>query len=247
MGRSRRSRRSDQWFCANWRNRSSLCAPTLHSVELIRVAIVDDHPVFAEALAALLDAEPMLSVVATATSLESARRMLDQNRVDVVLLDLDIAGDNGLRLVEERGDNAVRFVVVTALEDPDVVFEAVRRGVMGWVPKEVGIAELVRVIVGVHAGETRVPPRLLTDLLRLLRGIDTESERSRRLISALSPRECEVLKGMMAGMSRDAIAQMLHVSPNTVRTHAQHILHKLHVHTSLGAAAIARSAHLGSD
>ena len=216
-------------------------------MEIIRVAIVDDHPVFAEALGALLDAEPTLSVVATATTLESAHHMLDQNRVDVLLLDLDIAGDNGLRLVVESGHDDVRFVVVTALEDPEVVFEAIRHGVTGWVPKEVGVAELVRVIVGVHAGETRVPPRLLTDLLRLLRGIDTESERSRRLVSTLSPREREVLRCMMAGLSRDAIAKTLQLSPNTVRTHAQHILHKLHVHTSLGAAAIARSAHLGSD
>lgn len=88
---------------------------------------------------------------------------------------------------------------------------------------------------------------MLTGLLRSLRVIDGEIEQSQRLISTLSRRERDVLRLMTVGMSRNTIANSLQLSPNTVRTHAQHVLHKLEVHTALGAAAIARSAHLDQD
>jgi len=249
MRQAQSSRRADHLFCVNWRNRDCEAWTTVQAVVNIRVALVDDHTVFAEALAALLDAEPGLNVVATATSLDAARHMLARNRVDVVLLDLDIDGDNGLRLLDEHddGERDVRFIVVTGLEDPGVLSDAVRRGVAGWVTKEVGVQELVHVIVGVHAGETHVPPLMLTGLLRSLRVIDGEIEQSQRLISTLSRRERDVLRLMTVGMSRNTIANSLQLSPNTVRTHAQHVLHKLEVHTALGAAAIARSAHLDQD
>jgi len=223
MRQAQSSRRADHLFCVNWRNRDCEAWTTVQAVVNIRVALVDDHTVFAEALAALLDAEPGLNVVATATSLDAARRMLARNRVDVVLLDLDIDGDNGLRLLDEHddGERDVRFIVVTGLEDPGVLSDAVRRGVAGWVTKEVGVQELVHVIVGVHAGETHVPPLMLTGLLRSLRVIDGEIEQSQRLISTLSRRERDVLRLMTVGMSRNTIANSLQLSPNTVRTHAQ--------------------------
>lgn len=138
MRQAQSSRRADHLFCVNWRNRDCEAWTTVQAVVNIRVALVDDHTVFAEALAALLDAEPGLNVVATATSLDAARRMLARNRVDVVLLDLDIDGDNGLRLLDEHddGERDVRFIVVTGLEDPGVLSDAVRRGVAGWEPRK---------------------------------------------------------------------------------------------------------------
>jgi len=123
---------------------------------LIRVAIVDDHPVVGEGTAAVLRAEPDLEVVGVATSLDAARSagLLDRAGVDVVLLDLRLGADSGLRLLAEPAGRAdlPAVVVLTAYDYPQYVDAALQLGAAGFVLKTAPLAELLEAIRRVAAG-----------------------------------------------------------------------------------------------
>ncbi|WP_270889428.1 response regulator transcription factor [Pedococcus sp. 5OH_020] len=212
--------------------------------ERTRVILVDDHEVFLDALAVCLRDYPDLEVVGTATTLSSGVRLVDRGGFDVLVLDLGMAGEDGLTVAREAllRDPDVAIVVATGLEGNDQLVEAVQLGVRGWVPKTVTAAALVDAVRGVVRGETRVPADLLAEVLMALsRGTGRGLEHVQG-IDDLTSRELEVLGCLVEGMSRTEIGDLLHVSPNTVRTHVQSILHKLKVHSALAAVAVARRA-----
>lgn len=210
----------------------------------IRVAVIDDHRVFAEALASRLADEPDLDVVGTAAAATEAMEMFLDKEIDVVALDLDLAGEDGLavgrRLREQWPDLGI--VVVTAAADDSRVAEAVQMGVRGWVAKQSAIESLLTAIRGAARGETHLPAALLTRVLVSLSERNRSSTPEAEAISILTARELDVLRCLIEGLSRNEIGTLLHVSPNTVRTHIQSILHKLNVHSALTAVAFARRA-----
>lgn len=210
----------------------------------IRVAVIDDHRVFAEALASRLSDEPDLDVVGTAASAADAMELFSRNEIDVVALDLDLAGEDGLALGRQLRIQSpdLAIVVVTAAADDSRVAEAVQMGVRGWVAKQSSIESLLTAIRGAARGETHLPAALLTRVLVALSEGSKSSTPEAEAISVLTARELDVLRCLIEGLSRNEIGAFLHVSPNTVRTHIQSILHKLNVHSALTAVAFARRA-----
>jgi DNA-binding NarL/FixJ family response regulator len=210
----------------------------------IRVLIVDDHEVFADALMVCLGDYPDLAVVGIATTAARGLRMLDDCPCDVMVLDLILGPDDGLVMAREalRRHPGLGIVVATGADSGEQVLEAVQVGVRGWVPKTVTADALVDAIRGVAHGETRIPADLLAGVLvSISRGQRATLENVQGLRD-LTGRELEVLACLVEGLSRTEIGELLHVSPNTVRTHVQSILHKLKVHSALAAVAIARRA-----
>jgi DNA-binding NarL/FixJ family response regulator len=124
-------------------------APALSDADPIRVAIVDDHPMVREGTAALLGAQDRIAVVATAGSVEEARAMLASTAIDVVLLDIRLGTDSGLRLL---GGDGPAIVVVTAYDYPQYVEAALRLGAAGFVLKTAPVAELLDAIRRAAAG-----------------------------------------------------------------------------------------------
>ena len=210
-----------------------------------QLLVLDDYVTFAEALACRLEAEPGLRALA-ATTIEQARRMLSERRFDVLLLDVDLGGHDGIRFAAEvMSDHPnLRIVVVTAGADESQVVEAVRIGVSGWVPKHEPIEHLLAVVRGSLHGETWIPPWLLTHVLAELKSAQRSRARHDALLGKLTRREKEVLGCLVAGMSADATASQLYLSRNTVRTHIQNLLGKLNVHSAVAAVAVARRAGL---
>jgi DNA-binding NarL/FixJ family response regulator len=210
-----------------------------------QLLVVDDYVSFAEALAGRLDIEPGLTASAV-TTIEQTRLALSERRFDVVLLDIDLDGMDGIEFAGEALSvhPDMRVVIVTAGRDESRIIEAVQIGVSGWVLKDEPIEHLVSVVWGAVRGETWIPPRLLTYVLTELKSAQSERAELAALIAALSPREKEILGCLAAGMSADAIAGQLFLSRNTVRTHIHNMLKKLHVHSGLAAAALARRAGL---
>ena len=211
----------------------------------VRVLLVDDHEVFVDALALCLGDYPDIEVQGSATSVAQGLRRLRELECDVVVLDLALAaGEDGLALAREAlaEDPTLGIVIATGAEAGDQIVEAVQLGVRGWVTKTETADALVDAIRGVARGETRIPADLLAEVLvSLSRGQHTTVEHVQG-IRELTSRELEVLACLVEGMSRTEIGLLLHVSPNTVRTHVQSILHKLKVHSALAAVAIARRA-----
>jgi DNA-binding NarL/FixJ family response regulator len=210
-----------------------------------RLLVLDHYVTFADALASRLDAEPRMRAFA-ATTVEQARRILRESRFDCLLLDLDIDGHSGLRfaadVLTEQPD--LRVVVVTASQDERHVIDAVQIGVSGWVPKDEPIERLLAVIDGALRGETWIPPRLLTGVIGQLKSARDEMTEREVLLARLTPREREILDLLAAGLRVDAIASQLYLTRSTVRTHIQHLMAKLKVHSAVSAVAVTRGASL---
>ena len=215
----------------------------------VRVLIVDDHRVFAEAIATRLGVEPDILVVGTTATGREAMAATDELRPDLVLIDVELATEDGIeiaeRLREQRPDLVV--VVVTCLSDPARVREAVSVGALGWVTKDAPTGELLSAIRGAMRGESWIPPAILTGVLRELLLLRRELGEDEERLSRLTPRERHVLECMADGQDRTAIAERLYLSANTVRTHVQNILAKLQVHSSLEAVALALRARATSQ
>lgn len=139
----------------------------------------------------------------------------------------------------------VRTVVLAERDDPRRAAAALQAGASGWVAKDCSLVRLLAVIRGVLREETHLPPALLTGVLRELTAARKHRTESERLVESLTPREREVLRCMVAGLGRKAVAERLFLSPHTVRTHMQNVLGKLGVHSTLAAVALARRAGVG--
>ncbi|MFV0135395.1 LuxR C-terminal-related transcriptional regulator [Streptomyces sp. HMX87] len=241
----------------------------------IRVLVVDDHRIFAESLAAALAAEPDVDVSAAGSGPAALRCLeraaAEGRRFDVLLADADLAdlggqapgarpaapvplrdgGEtglvDGLSLVAgvRSAQPGVRIVVLAEKDDPRRAALALQAGASGWVAKDCSLSRLLTVVRGVLRDETHLPPALLTGVLRELTAARKHRTESERLVESLTPREREVLRCMVAGLGRKAVAERLYLSPHTVRTHMQNVLGKLGVHSTLAAVALARRAGVG--
>ncbi|MBE1531268.1 response regulator [Actinomadura algeriensis] len=206
----------------------------------IRVLIVDDHTLFAEALAARLGREPDLVILPIAADARRALALTSTERPQVVVLDMTLGAESGLdvldRLRESHPD--VRVVVLTAMSELDALLQAVRRGAVGWLSKTESAELVARVIRSAARQGGWIPPEVLGEVLRRLTGGTGEEER----LPELTPREREVLQCMVDGLGRAEIAERLGLSANTVRTHTQNLLAKLGMHSALEAITLAMRA-----
>ena len=208
--------------------------------------IVDDHLSFAQALRVGLGREPDLDVVAAVSEPADAERLVQETAPHVALLDLNLRDGDGISLGRKLLliDPAIKLVIMTGQESAEAVVEAVQAGACCWVSKTASMPELVDTIRGALHGETRIPPHLLTEVIRML--TRERGERSRRevLLGRLTQREREVLGLMVEGADRRSMAATLHLSSNTVRTHVQNVMAKLDAHSTLEAMALALRYHL---
>ncbi|MFJ1750087.1 LuxR C-terminal-related transcriptional regulator [Streptomyces sp. NPDC088116] len=159
----------------------------------------------------------------------------------------DAAFADGISLVAgvRSGQPSVRTVVLAEKDDPSRAALALQAGASGWVAKDCSLQRLLSVMRGVLRDETHLPAALLTGVLRELTAARKHRTESERLVESLTPREREVLRCMVAGLGRKAVAERLFLSPHTVRTHMQNVLGKLGVHSTLAAVALARRAGVG--
>jgi len=177
-----------------------------------------------------------MDVVAVVTSGRSALAYLEDDRPDVVLLDLGLPDRSGLAIGREILESwpEAKLMVLTALDDPKAVEEAERAGFRGYLTKDTPVSRFVSSIEAIVAGQVVFPHRLGHA------GRRTGSNDSVwLLISQLTPREREVLGLLVEGADGRTIALRLGISRNTVRTHVQSILTKLQVHSRLEAATLA--------
>lgn len=219
-----------------------------HVVGPLRVVVVDDHPVFAEALRERLSAEPDIDVVATAADSRSALSAVATLQPDVVTLDIPLGEEDGLAVGGHLLGVAPRLslVAVTCVDDPRVAVQAVWTGVRAWVAKDMGMDFLLAAIRGAAHGHSWFAPAMLGRMLPLLAGKGTVNRYGERL-AALTDRELQILEHLVDGLGRRAIADRLCLSVNTVRTHVQSVLTKLQVHSTLEAVALALAAGLRGE
>lgn len=213
------------------------------------LVVIDDHRVFAEALALRLGDQPDLAVVGTAQDAAGAWDLLRRRQVDVILLDLDLAGQDGLVLCRDLREAwpQLHVLVVTAASHDGRLLESVRAGAAGWVDKCSSMDLILNAIHAIVLGQASIPATRLARLVIPMPLADRRWAVGGAEALALTERELEVLRCLMAGDTRKEAAERLHLSPNTVRTHVQSILHKLNVGTTVKAVAVARRTGLASE
>jgi DNA-binding NarL/FixJ family response regulator len=208
----------------------------LLNVAAISVLVVDDHAVFADALQARLSREPELGPVRVAYGAADARAEVARTPPAVAVLDLLLDGESGLEVAQAMRQTSpqTKIIVLTGAESVGDVISGLMLGVRAWLPKTVEVAHLVRVIKGVTAGEAWLAPALLGRVLtELVAGSSPDP------LDGLTTRERQVLQCMVGGLTRAEIAERLHLSVNTVRTHTQKIMVKLGAHSTLESVALA--------
>lgn len=205
----------------------------------IRVAVVDDHPLFREGVTRSLSEIDGFEIVAEGSSGADAVRIAGTLRPDVLLMDISMPG-GGLDAIPAVLDVAPsqRIVMLTVSETSEDVTTALTRGAMGYVLKGVGARTLADAIRTVAAGDGYVAPTLSARLI----SARTEMPSKSALVASLTPREMEVLELVAVGMSNKHVAIELDLQEKTVKHHMTQILTKLGVTNRTEAAMALRDA-----
>ena len=201
---------------------------------MIRVLIIDDHPIVHDGVTAILAAEPDIIVVGSAASIAQALARMKTEMPDVVLLDVQLPGEDGVEGIGRilSTHSRVRIVMFTAHDADEYVFAAIKAGATGYVLKGSPAQELVRAIRQVHAGDSYLSPAIGATLAR-------QVAHPRRGGGLLTARELAVLRLVAAGQSNQQVAESLGITERTVKFHVTAIFNKLGADNRAQAVALA--------
>jgi DNA-binding NarL/FixJ family response regulator len=220
-------------------------------MERIRILIADDHPVFRYGLRALLMAESDLELVGEANGGAEAIALVEQLQPDVVLMDLNMPGVNGIEATRRILDTSphIGILVVTMFDDDDSVFAAMRAGARGYVLKGADPAETLRAVRAVAGGEAIFSPAIARRLMQYFAAPHPAGRTgsASAAFPELTEREHEILALIAQGYTNTGIADRLVLSPKTVRNHVSNIFSKLQVADRAQAIIRAREAGLGQN
>jgi DNA-binding NarL/FixJ family response regulator len=204
--------------------------------EAIRVLLVEDNASYREGLALLVNTTPGMKALACANA-ELALTELEKGAWDVVVMDIDLPGMNGIqctRVIKERWP-AVQVLMCTVFEDDEKIFQALKAGATGYVVKQAPLGELLEAIGQVHHGGSPMSAGIARKVVGTFHQPVLAQE-------GLTHREQEVLQLIAEGLTVKEIADRAHVSNSTVRTHIRHIYEKLQVRSRVEAVNKLRGA-----
>jgi DNA-binding NarL/FixJ family response regulator len=206
--------------------------------DLLRVMLVDDHDLFRTGLRNLLE-EQGVQIVAEASDGSSALSLVRELAPDVVVMDLNMPGMNGIEATREivRAAPLTRVVVLTISDQDGDVMDAILAGACGYLLKDSSIQDLMQGIRAAAVGEALISPHIASKVLQRIRASGIEAEAG--VGPELSDRENEVLRLIANGKDNAEIAQELHISPKTVKNHISNILMKLQIDNRIQAAVYA--------
>ena len=216
------------------------------AMEVVRLLLVDDHPLFRFGLGALLAVTPGLEVVGEATTGEEAVRLAADLQPDVVVMDIQLPGLSGVEATRQilLASAHIRVLMVTMFADDASVFAAMRAGARGYVLKDAEKGEIVRAIRAVAGGEAIFSPAIAARVIAFLAAGAPPT--AAEAFPTLTEREREILQLMGQGATNAAIAARLGLQPKTVANYVSTIFGKLQVADRAEAIARARATGGGA-
>jgi DNA-binding NarL/FixJ family response regulator len=203
----------------------------------IRVVLVDDHPLVRAGQRLILEAQPDIRVVGEAGGGHEAVRAIERLGVDVVLMDIQMAGGDGLEAARRLAARRVPVLIVTSFDRDDYVREAVAIGVRGFVVKVAPPEELVTAVRAIAAGDAFLSPQVTARVLRILG--ERGAQPPPAALATLTAREREVLRCVGGGLTNAEVARELGIAETTVRTHVNNVQGKLGLQNRLQVIALA--------
>jgi DNA-binding NarL/FixJ family response regulator len=201
---------------------------------MIRIVVVDDHPVVREGLVALLEDEPDFQVEGSVGSAESALELAKELHPDVMMLDLEMPGIDGVAAIPAvlQASPTTGILIFSAYDTDERVFGAIRAGARGYLLKGAGGMEITQAVRAVSEGESYLEPRIAAKLV-------AEVSAPHRFAGLLTERQRAVLRLVAAGLSNKQIARSLSITERTVKFHVAAILVKLEADNRAQAVAVA--------
>jgi DNA-binding NarL/FixJ family response regulator len=213
----------------------------------MRVLLVEDHPLFRDGLARMLESVDDVEIVAEAGTGEEAVQLAEQLKPTIVLMDLNLPKMSGIeatkRIIQKQPN--IGILILTMYDDDSSVFAAMRAGARGYLLKEANRNEIIRAIQAVGDGEAIFSPSIAR---RMMYYFEARSKQAQvDVFPQLTEREREVLDHIARGENNADIASGLGLNQKTVRNHVSNILSKLHASDRAQAIIMAREAGLGKD
>lgn len=206
----------------------------------IKLLIADDHTMFRQGLKQILELERDITVVALASNGDEAARLANTYNPDIVLMDINMPGTNGLQAIKEMKQEGIssKIIVLTIHEDREYLFKTLQMGAEGYVLKDAEPSVLIDAIRSVYNGHSYIQPNMTRELVKEFNRV-TLHERDKGEESSLTTREIEVLELIAEGMINKQIARQLYISEKTVKNHVSNIFKKLNVSDRTQAAIYA--------
>lgn len=204
----------------------------------IRIAVVDDHPLYSHGVVEALRSNAAFEVVGQGATADQAVRIAGEQLPDVLLLDISLPGGGieAARIIAARCP-LVKVVILTASETEEHVVQALEAGACGYIVKGISADELIATVKGIQLGETYVTPSLAARLLARLSRRKASNEND---IAALTSREEDILELVATGQTNKEIARKLGISEKTVKHFMTNIMQKLQVRNRVEAALAAK-------
>jgi DNA-binding NarL/FixJ family response regulator len=199
----------------------------------IRVALAEDQRLVRRMLCLYVGSREDMEVVGEAADGAGAVRLCLRERPDVILMDLDMPGTDGIAATREISTllaDTTSVLVLSAHTDDEHVFAAVKAGAKGYLNKDCSPEELASAVREVRSGEVTLRPEMARRTLRSLSPARTPADRKVGSVSALTRREVEIVRAVVEGKSRKQIATSLYISESTVRNHITNVYKKLKIH-----------------
>jgi DNA-binding NarL/FixJ family response regulator len=197
----------------------------------MRILLVEDHLLFQESLGRLLDAQRDLSVVGGATSVLEAVAKANQLRPDVILMDFTLPDGTGVEATQAilAKHPAIKIIFLTIHEEDEKIFDAIRHGAVGYLPKNVTSSRLLAYLRGLERGEVAIQPEFTARILKEFANLPPREHVAAEATARLTARQRDILRELKTGATNREIAARLVISEQTVKNHVSRVLKKLNI------------------
>lgn len=213
----------------------------------IRIALIDDHPIFIAGLKRLLESDDSYEVSSIANSFKEALEKINFDNIDIALVDVNMPGASGIELLKaiKQRSSSCRVVMLTIEEDEETIYRAMKEGAQGYILKQDSPERLLKSIQACVNGEILLSNQIYSKVVDRIRKVGPPESAQSIILSTLTDREIEITRLIVQGKSNPEIAQTLFISESTVKNHISNILHKLEMKDRVELAILAVREGIG--